>query len=596
VTTHPDAPVRQDHDDEVTWGQRLKDLVPGLTYLRHYDYRTYLRGDLIAGVTVTAYLVPQVLAYSTLAGMPPQSGLWAIMITLAVYAVLGTSRLLSLGPESTTALLTAAILAPFAVADTGRYLALAATLALLVGLVSLAAWALRLGFLADLLSKPVLAGYMAGVAVIMIVSQLGKVTGVDVAGDTFTEQIRTFRENLPEQGINVPTMALGLGVTAFLLLFGSRWPRVPMALVAVLGATAIVAAFGLTEVGIKVIGTIPSDPPQVALPSLSWEDVQQLLFPAVGIVIVGYADVILTGRTFAIRHHHRIDNNQELLAMSAGNVGASVVGGYPISTSASRSVIAEASGARSQVYSLVAIVGVLIVLLFLGGLLGAFPSAALGGLVIYAALRLIDVPEFKRLWAFRRREFFLALAATLGVLVFDILYGVLIAIALSVAELLIRVARPHEGVLGQVPGLAGWHDVDDYEEARELPGLVVFRYDSPLFFANAEDFVEKCQDAIEDAPTPTRWFLLNAEANVEVDITGLDAMEQVRQYCQDHDIVFALTRVKNDLRIPLERHGIAGRVGDDLIFPTLPTAVEAYEAWSAEHPPEPADGGDARQG
>jgi MFS superfamily sulfate permease-like transporter len=224
------------------------------------------------------------------------------------------------------------------------------------------------------------------------------------------------------------------------------------------------------------------------------------------------------------------------------------------------------------------------VLLFLGDLLGAFPEAALGGLVVYAALRLIDGREFRRLWRFRHREFALAIAAALGVLVFDILYGVLIAIALSVAELLVRVARPHEGVLGQVPGLAGWHDVDDYPDARELPGLVVFRYDSPLFFANAEDFVEKCEDAIEDAPTAVRWFLLNVEANVEVDITGLDAMEQVRAACERQGIVFALTRVKNDLRIPLERHGIAERIGDELIFPTLPTAVAAYEAWVARHP------------
>lgn len=552
--------------------------------LRHYEYRRFLRGDVIAGVTVTAYLVPQVLAYSTLAGMPPQSGLWAITVTLAVYAVLGTSRLLSLGPESTTALLTAATLGPLAVAETARYWSLAATLALLVGLVGLVARVLRLGFVADLLSKPVLTGYMAGVAVIMIASQLGKVCGVAVSGDTFVDEMSSFIENLSKNGVHVPTLILGISVTVVLVVFGGRFPRVPMPLVAVVGATLVVAVFGLKDVGIKVIGAIPQELPNITMPALSMSDVQSLLFPAVGIVIVGYADVILTGRMFAARHDEHLDNNQELVALSAANVGVSVVGGFPISTSGSRSVIAEATGARTQMYSIVAIVCVFLVVLFLGGPIGSFPVAALGGLVIYAALRLVDVSEFRRLWSFRRREFLLAFGATAGVLVFDILYGVLIAIALSVAELLVRVARPHEAVLGQVPGLPGWHDVDDYSDARQTPGLVVFRYDSPLFFANAEDFVEKCSAALDSADVPARWFLLNAEANVEVDITGLDAMEKVRAMCERRGIVFAVTRVKNDLRILLDRHGIAKRIGEDRIFLTLPTAADAYRAWLAEHP------------
>ncbi|MDP4013550.1 MAG: SulP family inorganic anion transporter [Candidatus Nanopelagicales bacterium] len=427
--------------------------------MRGYDRGKHLRGDLLGGVTVTAYLVPQVLAYSTLAGMPPQSGLWAIIVTLPLYAMFGTSRLLSMGPESTTALLTAAVIGPLVVADTGRYIALAATLAMLVGLIAAVAWALRLGFLADLLSKPILVGYMAGVAVIMIGSQLGKSTGVTVAGDTFEEMLKSFVSNLPTSGLHVPTALIAASVVAVLLLFGGRFPRVPMPLVAVLGAAAIVAVFGLQNIGVEVIGAVPSALPQVALPSIDLANIRTLVLPAVGIVIVGYADVVLAGRAFAIRHHHRIGNNQELLAFAAGNVGASVVGGYPISTSTSRSVIAEASGARTQVFSLVATAGVLIVLLLLGNLMGCFPAAALGGLVIYAAFMLIDIGEFRRLWHFRHREFLLAVAALAGVLLFNILYGVLIAIALSVAELLVRVARPHEAVLGQVPGLAGWHGI-----------------------------------------------------------------------------------------------------------------------------------------
>ncbi|MEZ5116125.1 MAG: sulfate permease [Candidatus Nanopelagicales bacterium] len=566
-------------------GRRLGRLVPGLVRMRDYDTRRYLRGDLMGGVTVTAYLVPQVMAYSVLAGLQPQVGLYAIIVTLAIYFVLGTSWLLSVGPESTTALMTAAILAPLALGDPARYAALASTLALLVALAALLAWVLRLGFLADMLSKPVLVGYMAGVAVIMIASQLEKVTGVDVAGETFLQQIRSFVTNLPEYGVSWPTLALGLGVTVFLLLFARRYPRIPMPLVAVLLATAIVALVHPDPDTIKTVGEIPAALPELGLPSLSGADVSVLLLPAVGILVVGYADNVLTGRTFAARHRHRIDSNQELLALGAANVGSSLVRGFPVSSSASRSVIAEASGARTQVYSLVAIAGVVVVLLFLRDVLAAFPSAALGGLVIYAALRLVDVAEFRRLWHFRRREFALAVGATLGVLVFDILYGVLVAIALSIAELLVRVARPHDGVLGRVPGLAGWHDVDDYADAQQVPGLVVFRYDSPLFFANAEDFLEKCEDALDGADPPARWFLLNVEANVEVDITGLDAMEQFRQVCADRDVVFALARVKQDLLMPLERHGIAARIGAEHIYPTLPTAVEGYERWAAENPP-----------
>ncbi len=566
------------------WRTRAMTLLPGLARLRHYDRARHLRGDLLGGVTVTAYLVPQVMAYATLAGLSAQVGLWTMIVTMALYALFGSSRLLSVGPESTTALLTAAALAPLAAGDGGRYAGLAALLALLVGGICLLAWLFRMGFLADLLSKPVLVGYMAGVAVIMISSQLGKITGVPVRGDTFVDQMRSFADAVRVHGVSMPTLVLGTSVTVFLLLTARRFPRVPMPLVAV-GLAAFAAwALQLSERGVGTVGAVPAGLPTVGLPTFSVSDASVLILPAIGITVVGYADVMLTGRTFAMRHHHRIDANTELLAMSAANVGTAFVGGYPVSASGSRTVIAEASGARTQVYSLVAIGGVLVTVLFLGGLLAAFPSAALGGLVVYAALRLIDVAEFRRLWSFRYREFGIAIGATFGVLALGILYGVLFAIGLSVADLLVRVARPHDGVLGQVPGLAGWHDVDDYPNAQQIPGLVVFRYDSPLFFANAEDFVTKCLATVTEAEPPARWFLLNAEANVEVDITGLDALEQVRTECHRQGVVFALVRVKHDLEIPLEAHGIAARIGAEFMFPTFPVALAAYESWVRDHP------------
>lgn len=554
----------------------------GIHRLIHYDRRN-LRGDLLAGVTVTAYLIPQVMAYSTLAGLSPQTGLWIIVVTLTIYAIIGTSRVLSVGPESTTALLTAAVLAPFAIGDPVRYAALAALLAILVGAYALLAWVLRLGFIGDLFSKPVLTGYIAGVAIIMIASQLGKVTGVDVAGDTFIEDIRSFASAVGSGDVSWPTVAIGLGV-AVLLWLTPRFPRLPIPLFVMLAATALVAVFDLDARGVTTVGELSLTLPSVGIPAVDAHDVSILLLPALGIFVVGYADNILTARLFAGRHHERVHNNHEFLAMGATNLGSAAVSGFPVSSSASRTVIADASGARSQLYSLVAAALVVTSMLAFSGIISAFPLAALGGLVIYAALRLIDIAEFRRLWRFRRREFLLATFAFVAVLIFDILYGVLAAIALSVIELLTRVARPHSAVLGQAPGVAGWHDIDDYPAARQLPGLVAFRFDSPLFFANAENFVDACHAAIAQAAPSARWLLINMEGNTEVDITGLDGLDEVREWCERENVVLALVRVKRELLTALVRHGVAGRIGLGRIYPTMPTAVEAYQVWATQNP------------
>jgi sulfate permease, SulP family len=555
----------------------------GVQRLLHYDRRD-LRGDLMGGVTVTAYLIPQVMAYSALAGLAPQVGLTVIVVAMVLYALVGSSRLLSVGPESTTALMTAAVLAPLAAGDPVRYAALAATLALLVGLYALLAGVLRIGFIGDLLSRPVLIGYMAGVAVIMISSQLGKVTGVDVAGNSFVEDMGSFASNTLRDGVSWPTLAIGLAVAGLLLFFTPRYPRVPVPLVVMLLATAVVAVFDLTAYGVTTVGEVSFEGMSVGLPSLDPTDLGILLLPALGIFVVGYTDNILTARAFATRSRTRIHNNQEFLAMGTANVGSSLVGGFPVSSSASRTSIADASGARSQLYSLVAAGLTIIAVVAFSAVIAAFPSAALGGVVIYAAIRLIDIGEFRRLWAFRRREFLLAIFATAGVLLFDILYGVLAAVAISVVELLTRVARPHAAVLGQDPDVPGWHDVDDYPDAAQIPGLVVFRYDSPLFFANAEHFDRQCRAALDEAAPPGRWFLLNMEGNTEVDITGLDALEDFRLHCEHVGVELALVRVKHEVIEMLDKHGIGPRIGRDRIFPTLPTAVAAYQEWAVENP------------
>ena len=558
-------------------GAAVLRLLPGVAVLAGYR-RAWLRGDLLAGLTVAAYLVPQVMAYAGLAGLPPVAGLWAILPPLVLYALLGSSRQLSVGPESTTALMTATVVGPLAGGDATRYAELAAALAVTVGLLCAVAWAARLGFVADLLSRPVLVGYLTGVAMIMVVDQLPRLTGVRVDGTEFFPQLFSFVRNLT--GIRPGTAALA--ACALVLLFAVQrwWPGIPGPLLIVVLATAAVAAFGLDDHGIAVIGSVPSGFPSPALPRPG--DLRRLLLPALGVLLVGYTDVILTARAFAAKGGPRLDPNQELLAMGAANAGAGLLRGFPVSSSASRTALGDAAGSRTQVYSLVAFGVVVSVLLLLSPLLSHIPAAVLGAIVVYAAVRLIDVAGFRRLARFRRREFLLALACLAGVLALDILYGVLVAVGLSVVEMLARVARPHDAVEGLVPGVAGMHDVDDFPQARQVPGLVVYRYDSPLFFANAEDFRRRALAAVDDHDGPVSWFVLNMEANVEVDITALDAVDSLRRELDGRGIVFALARVKQDLRDDLDAYGLSASVGPGRIFPTLPTAVAAYRQWTLE--------------
>ncbi|WP_433520181.1 SulP family inorganic anion transporter [Nocardia pseudovaccinii] len=555
----------------------LARLLPGLRQFDGYD-RTRLRTDVLAGVTVAAYLVPQVMAYATVAGLAPVVGLWASIGPMAVYVLLGTSRRLSVGPESTTALMTAVALAPLAAGDPDRYAALAAILALLVGALCLAGAAARLGVLADLLSRPVLVGYLAGTAVIMIVGQLGRVTGVPVKGESILAQLHSLATHAGRW--HWQTLVLAVSVLSVLLLLAWRAPRVPGPLLAVLLATGVVTVFSMRRYGIEVVGSVPAGLPAPGFAGVAAADIAQLVLPAVGIAVVGFSDNALTARAFAARHGGHVAVNTELAALGATNLASGVLHGFPVSCSGSRTTIADAMGARTQLYSVVALGSVLTVLLGARGVLAGFPTAALGALVIYAALRLIDVPEFRRIARFRRSELVLALGTVVAVLALGVLYGVLVAIALSIFDLLRRVARAHDAILGFVPGLAGMHDVDDYSDAKPVPGLVIYRYDAPLCFANAEDFRQRALAAVDEwderGATPVRWFVLNAEANVEVDLTALDAVEQVRAELAARGIVFAMARVKADLRDDLDAAGLTAKIGAQHLYPTLPTAVEAY--------------------
>ncbi|WP_209308865.1 sulfate permease [Blastococcus sp. CT_GayMR16] len=560
--------------------------LPGLYRLRHYE-RGWLRPDVLAGAGVAAYLIPQVMAYAEVAGLPAIVGLWAISVALLCYALAGSSRQLSVGPESTTALMTAAVVGPLAAGDPARYAALAAALALVVGALCLLARVARLGVLAELLSKPVLIGYLAGIAVLMIVSQLGKVTGVPVSGDSTMAEVASFVRGIDR--LQPATALLAAAVLALLLVVHRRFPRAPAPLIGMLGAASAVVVLSLDDHGVLLVGDIPGGLPAVTLPAVGLADLSDLLAPALGVMVVAYVDNVLTARAFATRNGYRIDPNQELLALGVTNLAVGCTQGFPVSSSGSRTVIGDALGSRSQLHSLVALLSVVVALLFLRPLLASFPTAALGAIVVYAALRLIDLAEFRRFAAFRRSELLLALSTTVGVLALGVLPGILVAVGLSIADLLRRVAHPHDGILGYVEGIAGMHDVDDHPGARLVPGLVVYRYDSPLFFANAEDLRSRALAAALTAPTPTEWFVLNAESNVEVDLTSLDAVEELRAELARRGVVFAMARVKRDLMVALEAAGLVERVGADRIFPTLPTAVQAYLDWYATthgHPPD----------
>lgn len=558
----------------------VQTFLPGVRVLRGYD-RSWLRGDVLAGVAVAAYLVPQVMAYSEIARLPPASGLAAACVALVVYSLLGSSRQLSAGPESTTALLTATSLGALAVGDPARYAELAAGLAIVVGGIVLLARLLRAGVLADLLGKPVLVGYLAGVAIAMIVSQLDNFTGTEVDGDGVPQELRSFAGNLA--GISWVTTSFALVLLAALLIL-SRWrPRWPVTLLVVLAGTAAVPLLGLEQNGIGLVGSAALQLQAPALPTLGADEWLSLLIPAAGIALVGYSDNVLEARSFAARAGQSVDGNSELVALGTANLLAGLVRGFPVSSSGSRTAIGAAQGSRTQLHSLVAVALVLVIAFFGQGLLARFPDAALGALVIYAALQLIDLASFRRIARFRRGELMIALATMAGVVVLGVLYGVLVAVVVSVVELLRRLARPHDAVLGIAPGVAGMHDLDDYPQAEPVPGLVVYRYDAPLCFANAEDFRASALAAVAASPG-TRWFVLNAEANVEVDLTAAEALRDLIGQVRGRGVVFAMARVKQDLLVALERAGVMAEVEPDKVFMTLPTAVEAYRAQVPDDP------------
>lgn len=535
--------------------------------------REHLGGrNLIAGIVVGAYLVPQAMAYGELAGVGASAGLTVALIPLIVYPLIGRSRWLSLGPESAVALMAAATVAPIAAGSDLPTALLLGIVSVLTGLLLLAARVAKVGFVTDLLSKPVLIGYLTGVAVVMVMSQVERLVGAPVYTTTIVGLIQDLAD-----GVEVNWWAFTIGVGTFLVVLAfHRWlPRIPGTLIAL--GLGVVAGFVLP---VDTIGAFALAAPQFSLEPIPLDVLGELVIAAAAIAVVAYTDVIVTARAFA--GDQRVDANRELTALGATDVIGGIFGAYPISASSSRTAIARMNGATSRFYSWVVAVVLVLTAVLLSGLLSHLPEASLGGIILYAAWTLIDRTGWRSLRRMRWGEVVVATSCAVGVVVLGILPGIAIAIGLSVTELLIRLSRPHEGVLGFVPGLAGMHDVDDYPDAEQVPGLVVYRYDSPLFFANSNDFYSQC---LEAADTPgCRWFVLNVEANVEVDSTGLDALVQLHDELQGRGIVLALARVKNDLMNPMRRYGVADLIGEANMYATLPTAVQAYRDWAQSNP------------
>jgi high affinity sulfate transporter 1 len=540
----------------------------------------WTRGNLIAGLTVTAYLVPQVMAYATVAGLPAIVGLWASLPALVIYALMGSSRVLSLGPESSVALMTAAVIAPLLAGDLGRYAALAAGLAAVVGLIGLIGSLLRVAFISDLLSRPVLVGYMAGIGILMIDGQLDSFLGVDTEGDTLFSHLSEVVSALPTA--NPAVVGLAVAVLVLLIVLARAFPRLPGPLIAVVVAAILAAILVAWGAAIPLVGTVPQGLPAPALPALPDRDLELFALAAAGVVLVGFTDTVLTGRAFRQRHED-LDTTTELRSMSLANIATGFLQGMPVSSSGSRTALARTSGATSQGYSLVTAAGLLLVLLVAAPALSTLPRAGLAALVIFAALQLIDVGEFRALWRFSRTEFALAVVTCAAVLVVGILNGVLVAVALSVLAMLARVARPQAAALGFVRGVPGMHDINDFDDVAEVEGLLVFRYDSPLFFANANDFTTEAMRMATAREPGLDWFALNCEAIITIDSTAAAALTSLISDLTEAGVTFCLVRAKRELLDQLDDAGMLARIGEEHIYPTLPTLVEAFRAAHPNH-------------
>jgi high affinity sulfate transporter 1 len=563
--------------------------IPGVRVIASYR-REWLFKDLIAGLVLTALLVPQGMAYAELAGLPPITGLYTSILCLVGYALFGPSKILVLGPDSSLGPMIAATILPLlgADGDPKRAVALASMLALLVGATTTLAGIGRLGFIADLISKPTMIGYMNGLAVTILVGQLPKLFGFSVDAKGFIGDVVGFVKGVAN-GETVPA-ALTVGVLGLIVIFGFErlLPRVPGVLIAVVLSIFAVSVFDLAEHGVSLVGTLPQGFPPFTIPHVGLSDMGPLFLGALGIAVVSLADTISTASAFAARSGQEIDGSREMVGIGAANMAAGLFQGFPVSTSGSRTAVAEQAGAKTQVTGLVGAVAITLILLLVPGLLRNLPQPTLAAVVIAASLSLADVPGTVRLYRQRRVEFSLSVAAFLGVVLLGVLPGIGIAVALSIVNVFRRAWWPYQTVLGRVPQIPGFHDIRSYPTAEQLSGCVIFRFDAPLFFANARTFRDQIRVLTRSEPSP-RWILVAAEPITDVDTTASDMLHDLDVALNAEGISLVFAEMKDPVREKIERYELMETIDPSHFFPTLDAAIDAFRAESVAEwtPPNP---------
>jgi len=549
--------------------------LPGLRTVREYQ-RAWLPNDLVAGVVLTALLVPVGMGYAQAAGLPPITGLYATIVPLVAYAIFGPSRVMVLGPDSSLAAVIAAIVLPLAGRDPARAVALAGMLAILTGVVILVAGIARLGFVTELLSRPVQLGYLYGIAVTIVVGQLPKLFGFSIDGRGLLPEVRDFVQGLARGRANGAALAVGL--TGIVVILGVRrwWPRVPGVILAVGIGIAAVVAFDLTDRGVQVIGILPRGLPSPAIPDVRLADLPLLFSGALGIALVTVADTSVLSQSLAARRGEMVDANQELVALGAANLAAGTFQGFPISSSASRTPVAIAAGARTQLTPLVGAATIALLLVAAPGALRNLPQPILGAVVITAALGLVDPAAVRFLYQVRRSEFVLWLAAFVGVALLGVLLGILAAIVLSLGNFIRRAWRPHDAVLGREDELKGYHDLERHPAGRQVPGLLLYRFDAPLFFANAGEFRRRLRGLLATITPRVRWVVVAAEPITDVDTSAAAILGELLAELRQQGVTLAFAELKGPVKDRLRRYGLYDQVGDERFFPTVGTAVDGY--------------------
>ena len=541
---------------------------------RTYQLR-WLRSDLLAGATMFAVLVPQGMAYGELAGVAPVAGLYTAFIAMLFYALFASSRYLMIGPESTTAILVAASVGPLvAGGDPARYATLVAMVPIMVGVIAIIAGIARMGFIADFVSKPILIGYMDGAALIIIGSQLGKLFGIKTQGNAFFDKLWSIITQLGQ--IQWLTLAIGLILIALLIILRRISPKIPGAIIVVVLSTLASWLFHLDAHGVSVVGQIPAGLPKPTFPDIQFGDIGNLLPAAFSLTLLAYVTGIIPARAIAEKKREKLDANQEFIAMGVANLAAGFSQGFIAAGSQSRTGVNDAAGGKTQLVSLVAAVLLFIFLLWFTPLLQLLPLVALAAIVIVAAAATLQINPVRDLFKVRATEGYLALATFIGVLVVGVLGGIILAVILSLLLIIQKLMRPRDAVLGAIEGIDGFHAIDQHESSETIPGLIVYRFDAPLFFANGNYFVKQARQLVADAETPVEWFLVDAERIFDIDVTAAEACRALLDEFDRRGIVLAIARASQAAYQMLERTGLVDRIGAGHFFPTVRTGVRAY--------------------